>query len=179
MMLVKPKTKRKVFISFYHKDDEKYKVALEKILGDSVISKSVEDGDIDDDLSAAYIKRLIQDGYISDSSVMIVLVGKKTYGRKHVDWEISAALSKKVGGYSGIFGLCLPSHDAYKKENYSSTTIPPRLGDNLETGFAHLYDWTTDKETLLKYIEAAFERKNNKSDLINNSRSQFSNNRCS
>lgn len=35
---------------------------------------------------------------IEDSSVLVVLAGPYTWGRKHADWEISAALNKKVGG---------------------------------------------------------------------------------
>jgi hypothetical protein len=67
-------TKHKVFISYYHDDDQSYKEKFEELFGDIFTNKSVSDGDIDDDLSADYIKRLIQEGYISDTSVLVVLV---------------------------------------------------------------------------------------------------------
>ncbi|GIX40489.1 MAG: hypothetical protein KatS3mg129_0222 [Leptospiraceae bacterium] len=99
----KKDTRHKVFINYYHKEDEYYRNRFEELFGHLFINRSVKPGDIDTDVSTEYIKRLIQEDYISDISVLVVLVGSKTYCRKHVDWEISAALMKKVGGYSGLF----------------------------------------------------------------------------
>lgn len=81
-------TRHKVFISYHHAD-QRYKDALVKMLGTDVIHKSVGDGDISIDVSAEYIKRLIQEDFLRDASVCIVLVGRETHKRKHVDWEIS------------------------------------------------------------------------------------------
>ena len=80
-------TKHKVFISFYHKDDQKYKNYISTYLCGNIIDKSVESGEYDSDLSDEYIKRLIREDKISDSSVIVVLIGPNTYKRKHVDWE--------------------------------------------------------------------------------------------
>jgi hypothetical protein len=170
--------KHKVFISYYHKDDEYYRTRFEELFGHLLISKSVKLGDIKEDLAPNYIKRLIQDNYLDDASVLIVLVGQKTYCRKHVDWEISAALNKKVGGYSGVFGMCLPTHDAFSKDKYNSDTVPPRLVDNLKSGYSFLIDWTEDSTILLQKIEEAFQNRVLKNNLIDNSRIQFVNNRC-
>ena len=52
-------TKHKLFISYYHSDDEYYRDKFEKLFGDLFINKSVQIGDIADDLSEDYIKRLI------------------------------------------------------------------------------------------------------------------------
>ncbi|WP_434509810.1 TIR domain-containing protein [Desulfitobacterium sp. AusDCA] len=169
--------KHKVFISYYHEDDQYYKDKFEALFGDIFINKSVGDGDIDDDLSANYIKRLIQEGYLTDTSVLVVLVGKNTYKRKHVDWEISAALSKKVGGYSGLLGLCLPDHPAYGKDEYSADDVPPRLVDNLKSGYAKLYDWTTSEKIIKARIEDAFDARINRKDKIDDTREQFKKNR--
>ena len=77
--------KRKVFVSYYHKDDQKYKNYIDNNFKDIMINKSVMDNDIDSDNSDEYIKRLIRENYISDSSVVVVLVGRNTKTRKHVD----------------------------------------------------------------------------------------------
>src|SRR2546426_6575015 len=111
-------SKHKVFISHYHKDDQPYRNAFENSFGALFISRSVEPGEIASDLNTEYIKRLIQDGFISDSSVVIVLVGPKTKCRKHVDWEISAGLNKKVGGYSGLLGVLLPGFPLLPVDQY-------------------------------------------------------------
>jgi hypothetical protein len=171
-------TKHKVFISYYHREDQKYKCRFEDLFKHLFINKSVEPGEIDTDVSTEYIKRLIQEKYIEDTSVLVVLVGPKTYCRKHVDWEISAALNKKVGGYSGLLGLCLPTHPDYRRDSYSPDIVPPRLVDNLKTGYAKLYDWTEDESTIKKWIEEAFQARIDKAAKIDNSREQFKYNKC-
>lgn len=170
-------TKHKVFVSYYHKDDELYRQKFESLFGHLFINKSVRPGDIDDDNSTGYIKRLIQKDYISDVSVLVVLIGPNTYGRKHVDWEISAALSKKVGGYSGLLGICLPNHPSYGKKEWNSETVPPRYVDNIRSGYAKFIDWTTKEDLIMSYIEDAFDARVSRSDKIVNSRSQFERNR--
>jgi len=171
-------TRHKVFVSYYHKDDEYYRNRFEELFGHLFINKSVESCDIDTDVSTEYIKRLIQQNYITDTSVLVVLVGAKTYCRKHVDWEISAALSKKVGGYSGLLGLCLPTHPDYGKDRYNADNVPPRLVDNLKSGYAKFYDWIEDGAKIKILIDEAFNNRIEKAHLIDNSRLQFRYNRC-
>lgn len=171
-------TKRKLFISYYHKDDEYYRSRFEVLFGHLFINKSVKVGDITTDVSTEYIKRLIQLNYLSDTSVLVVLVGAKTYCRKHVDWEISAALSKKLGGYTGLIGFRLPTHPDYGKDKYYPENVPSRLVDNLESGYAKLYDWSENEQVIKARIDTAFNDKNSSSHLIRNSSLQFQRNRC-
>src|SRR3990167_3049598 len=56
--------KHNVFISYYHKGNQKYRDEFETLFGHLFINKSVEDGDIDSDNSDEYIKHLIQEDYI-------------------------------------------------------------------------------------------------------------------
>ncbi len=167
--------KHKVFISYYHEDDQDYRDKFEDLFGHLFINKSVEEGEIDSDNSDEYVKRLIQEDYISDASVVLVLCGPNTWKRKHVDWEISAGLNKKVGGYSGLIGIHLPGHPDYQKDKYNKANIPPRLTDNLETKFAAIYDWTTSEEAIKKRIQEAFDNRT-KDDLIDNDREQLKEN---
>ena len=162
--------KHKVFTSFYHKEDSHYKELVDGLLANDYINKSVQDGEYDSDNSDEYIKRLIQEDKISDSSVVIVLVGKNTYKRKHVDWEISAALNKKVNGYSGLVGVFLPGHNEY------NTTLPARLQDNVESGYAGLCSWEQFVGLYSVIIETAFENRISNANKIDNSRPQMKNN---
>lgn len=177
-------TRHKVFISYYHKDDEKYKYRekFEELFGHIFINKSVEEGDIAPDNSDGYIKRLIQQNYITDTSVLVVLISPKAYCRKHVDWEISAAVSKKVGGYSGLLGILLPEFQLTADGKYRYDDIPPRLADNVKTGYAKVYawDWVCANESRIKSeVEEAFQARIDKADKIDNySREQFRDNRC-
>lgn len=99
--------RRKLFISYHHKDEE-YRTRFDELFNHLFINKSVCKGEIDTDLSTLYIKRLVQDDYITDASVVVVLVGPRAYCRKNVDWEISAGLSRKIGGRSGACQIRLP-----------------------------------------------------------------------
>jgi len=117
---------------------------------------------------------LIQQNYITGTSVVVVLVGLKTSGRKHVDWEISAALSKKVDEYSGLLGISLPDRKSWYDE------IPPRLTDNVKTGYAKVYTWDlvcASESRIKSAIEEAFQNRIDKADKIDNSREQFKYNR--
>lgn len=167
-------TKHKLFISYYHKDDEYYRNKFEDLFGDLFINKSVHLGDINENVSDEYIKRLIREDFISDSSIVVVLIGPKTRCRKHVDWEISAGLYNKAG----LIGIILPNHKDYNTGHYTSNSIPQRLNDNLESTFASIYNWNEDRQRMVNRINRAFENKNKNSDKIRNSRIQMKNNWC-
>jgi hypothetical protein len=176
-----PGIRRKVFISFYHKEDESYKKLLETCFGHLFISKSVQPGEINTDVGDEYIKRLIQEDYISDASVLLVLIGQNTWARKHVDWEISAALNKKVGGYSGVAGIVLPTLKPMQNGNYANNHLPARLLDNLNTNFAQLWTWEyalTSEANMKKIIETAFVARVSSASKIDNSRLQMGENKC-
>lgn len=114
VQLIKMSTtvKHNIFISYHHGNDQYYKdtlLTLNKIY-DVFIDKSVDTGDIDDNLPAESIRTKIRDEYLSDSTVTIVLVGLETWGRKHVDWEIySSMYDGTVNKRSGILVINLPS----------------------------------------------------------------------
>jgi hypothetical protein len=167
----------KVFVSYYHHDDEKWRRKWDILFGDLFINKSVEPGDIDTDNSAEYIKRLIRENYLEDTSVLVVLIGKNTWSRKHVDWEISAALNKKVGGYSGLLGLLLPSHPDFGNKKFNPHLIPIRLYDNIHSGYAKLYDWTEDRRSISQRVARAFDRRITEAIRIVNDHPQFKHNK--
>lgn len=164
-------TKHKLFISYYH-EDENYRSKFEELFGDLFINTSVKYGEINDSLSTEYIKRLIREKHISNSTVIVVLTGSKTYCRKHVDWEIYAGLYKNAG----LIGLVLPSHKDYNNNTWTTGYYPLRLEDNLKSGFAKLYNWTSNRQVMLNIIENAFNNRN--SNLKDNSRIQMKYNRC-
>lgn len=178
------RTRHKVFISYYHRDDQVYRDQFEARYGHLFISKSVRPGDIDSDVSAEYIKRLIREDYITDSSVIAVLVGPNTKLRKHVDWEISAGLSGKAGGYSGLIGILSPSFPLEANPftgrlEYRSSDLPDRLADNVRSGYAAVYVWpgvATSHGDVCFALEAAFLRRITDSRFIRNSRAQMQRN---
>ena len=88
---------RNVFISYYHDDAQLYKdnIILKNEIYKVFHDVSVDIGDIDDSkLNDEQIRVRIRDDYIKDADVFILLCGKNTKHRKHVDWEIHAAMYK-------------------------------------------------------------------------------------
>jgi len=171
-------TRRKTFVSYYHKGDQDYRTKFENLFEDIIVSKSVEEGDIDSDNSDGYIKQLIQKGFLRDTTVLVVLIGNKTKCRMHVDWEISGAISTRVGGVSGLLGLILPDHPDYGTDKATHSLMPSRLSDNFKSGYALIRDWTDDRIKMQSYIEEAFNRKNEIYEDIDNSRIQMDENTC-
>ena len=100
-----------VFISYHHEKDQFYKDELIR-LGENFgvfIDKSVDTGDISEDLSDQAIREKIRDEYLRDSTVTILLAGLETKNRKHVDWEIYSSMFDGVRNKkSGILVINLP-----------------------------------------------------------------------
>jgi hypothetical protein len=158
-------TKHKTFISYHHANDEQYKIAFKRIFADIhdiIVPWDVEIGDIDPNLKTDTIRRKIRDEYLIDSTVTVVLIGSQTWQRKHVDWEIYSSLrDTNANPRAGIVGILLPTHPNFGNPNYNRHLIPPRLYDNLQNGYAKLYDWTIDPEELERWIHEAFLNRNN------------------
>jgi hypothetical protein len=172
----------RAFISYHHAIDDQAKLQFEKQFGNGVAftSGSVSDGDINPNLKTDTIRQKIRDEYLRDTSVTIVLIGPKTWQRKHVDWEIGSSLRHTSNNSrSGLIGIVLPSYyQAYfggKRGTYNKSTIPPRLHDNIERGYASIHEWPSSAQNLNQLIDGAFQRR--KTETPNNSRDQFGNNR--
>ncbi|WP_227487869.1 TIR domain-containing protein [Acidithiobacillus sp. HP-11] len=104
--------KRKVFISYHHRNDQTYKQALLKFNDTHgiFIDVSVDTGDIDVDLSNQAIRKKIRDDYMANSTVTILLVGTETKYRKHIDWELySSMIDGSINKKSGVLVINLPS----------------------------------------------------------------------
>jgi hypothetical protein len=169
-----------VFVSYHHANDEYYRDEFERLFSDKhniMVSKSVQLGDIDPNLKTETIRRKIRDEYLRDSSVLVVLIGKDTWKRKYIDWEISSSIRQtKFNKRMGLIGILLPSHPNYGKKTYNPHTIPPRLYDNLGNGFATIHNWSTNKAHVQSWIHKAFDRRfeidpDNSRDLFRNNRS--------
>lgn len=168
--------RHKVFISFYHNDDQVYKTYIDRNLSRNIINKSVMEGEYSTDNSDEYIKRLIREDKISDSSVVVVLVGPNTKNRKHVDWEIYAGLRPSINGNSGLIGIFLPTVRRAANGGYYYDDMPARLADNIKSGYAAFYDWDYAISHFDSIIEDAFNNRISRRKMIDNSRPQMQRN---
>ena len=174
--------RHKVFVSYHDCDaDRPYKDRFIELLQGSIIDKSVHDDDIDDDpLKTETVRQKIRDEFIADASVTVVLVGTRTWQRKHVDWEIGSSLRKtKRNSRCGLLGILLPCHPNHRSRSIKSNLLPPKLADNMQGNgpYAKLYKWPTgpSSKKFRRWIHEAFLRR--EGNPPNNGRRQFGNNR--
>lgn len=179
--------KRRVFISFHHRD-EFYRNEFNRLWGNDFIGMDVKLGDIPTESDADYIKRLIQTDHIYHSSVVVALYGAETRKRKHVDWEIHATVSEKVGGRKGLVVLIIPGfpispYDEYGNFNQSRLYpyLHPRTAENLKSGYADLYFWPNMYPQLPSVqvkdlIEVAANKRETHKDKVHTAHPQYTNN---
>jgi len=176
------RVRHKVFISYHHDDqsevddfirafDEERDVFIARGIGIEM------EPDIIDSENTDYVIRRIRTLYLKDSTVTAVLIGKCTWARRYVDWEIQASLrSGKTVTPNGLLGIKLSSY----RKVYG---YPNRLNLNLlqedKQGdcYARVIDYPTRKDTLANSIEDAFQARTSKSQLIENPRDRFKYNR--
>lgn len=112
--------RHRVFISYYHHDDQWYKDYLIKMQEFNIETMqmqsifedfSVHEKEIDDaGLSSEQIRCIIRDEYIKDATVLILLCGENTKKRKHIDWELHAAMyDSPANRQMGIIVINLPT----------------------------------------------------------------------
>jgi hypothetical protein len=159
-------TKRKIFVSYHHGGDQVYYNAFcgtfchqYDVIYDSSLERIIDSEDVD------YVRRRICEDYVTGSSCTVVLVGRDTWGRKYIDWEIDATLERE----HGLIGVQLPSAPV---SLVGRVRVPERLLDNIATGYALWITWsefTHHPANLTSFIETARGRSKY---LINNSRAR-------
>jgi MTH538 TIR-like domain (DUF1863) len=165
-------TKRSVFVSYHHDNDQFYYDLLAgacdqayQLIRDASLRESLDSEDSD------YISRAIREGYITGTSCTIVLCGSETWKRKHVDWEIKATLDKQ----HGLVGVNLPSNPvlAYGQGGCwhpnGCATKPQRLQDNIDSGYSVWTNWSTFTSSAAKFKEIVESAISRPSFLIRNS----------
>jgi hypothetical protein len=112
----------------------------------------------------------IRELYLTDSTVTLVLVGKCTWARRYIDWEIYSTLrNDKINRRSGLMAITLPSvADSLTKK------LPPRLDDNVNGDrlYARWWQYPKSAASLQTLIEIAVEDRTTKADLIDNTRAR-------
>ena len=168
-----------VFLSYYHEQDQKCKDSFVRMMGENIVDKSVDLGDIiDNNLPTEAVLQRIREDHIAQVSVTVVLVGRCTWQRKYVDWEIGASLrDTRTNPRCGLLGILLPTHPDFEEARYRSQLIPPRLAANCEGDdpFALIYDWSGDPSEVRSWVHRAFLRRKRQPDP-DNSRQPFGKN---
>ena len=144
--------RHRVFISYFHKDDQDYKdylINMKYYDDDEAVYKSIFDdysvreNDIDDaGMTSEQIRCEIRDNYIKDATVLILLCGKNTKYRKHIDWELHAAMYKNnVKDQLGILVINLPTiSQHFRACDEEEKTIEADCGSWIELRTRQEYD---------------------------------------
>lgn len=172
-------TRHRGFVSYHHHDESEVKDFIETFDHghDVFISRGIGasmPGDIINSTDRDYIMSRIRSLYLNDSTVTIVMIGKCTWARKFVDWEIAASLRNTSNSRrNGLMAIALPSMG---EEVYQ---LPPRFLDNLdgENGYARWWKYPTTTQVLADMIEEAYQARTEKSFLAKNDRLLYDHNR--
>lgn len=171
--------RRKCFISYHHADqgavnqfirsfDHEHDTFIARGLGEEM------PGDVIQSANTDYVMAKIRNRFLADSTVTIVLMGRCTWARRYVDWEIQSSLRRgEQTTPNGLLGIKLPSF----------RNFPPRFEKNLSANwpavdcYARHMDYPTSTSSLVANIESAYQRRTTHAHLINNPRDRMSNNR--
>lgn len=165
-------TRRKCFISYHHADqdevnnfiktfDHNHDIFIARGLGEEMSQDIIDSTDTD------YVMSRIRQLYLSDSTVTIVMLGKCTWARRYVDWEIQSSLrSNNISTLNGLLGVKLKSFP-------EDGNFPNRFNLNLngtDSCYARHIGYPNSPEALLIAIEAAFQRRTTHNQWISNPR---------
>ena len=166
------KVRHKTFISYHRDDQEEVDNFIETFDHDRdvFIARAVGSDQTMDELinsdNDEYVMRRIREDHICDSTVTLLFVGKETWSRKFVDWELAASLHQgpKAGSPNGVLAILSPE--------VSKAILPDRFVDNWESEYAKYYPYPKNRTQLAKWIDQAFEAREDKDkrDLIKNGR---------
>jgi len=176
---------RRIFVSFHQADEleaniwiKRYEQYFREIrslgldeLGEE-FAEHVNSGDSD------YVMRRIREDFIAGTSCTVVLLGKCTWARRYVDWEVAATLRNfDESPRGGLIGVHLPSAGA------GAFDVPPRLKLNLEeaegksVGYARVYGVAPSDGTVADWVDSAAERRDNLEPAVGSTLDLMVNNR--
>ena len=149
--------RHKTFISYHHDDQEEVDQFIETFDHDRdvFIARAVGSEQTMDELIESedddYVMRRIREKYIGDSTVTLLFIGKNTWSRKFVDWELASSLHQgpKAGLPNGVLAILSPK--------LTKAILPDRFVDNWKPGYARYYSYPVIKTQLAKWIDEAFE----------------------
>jgi hypothetical protein len=128
-----------------------------------------------------YVMKRVRELYLRRSTVTLVMLGKCTWARKYIDWEIQSSLrSGETVTPNGLLGVKLPSYPSRGGQCPHRLQLNLGQSDDQEDCYARLIEYPSRKDTLANAIDAAFDRRQSHAKWIKNPRDRFKNNRpCS
>lgn len=164
-----PTSRRKAFISYHHTDEQEVRSIIDQFSG-VMIARGIGAGVSDDDrfiqsYNTEYVLEQIRERYLTDTSVTIVMVGRCTWARKYVDWEVAATLRNDPRNRrSGLLAIKLPSTSTY------APSLPQRVADNCprpgRDGYGRYIDVPRTATDMAAWLEDAAAARVSRAHLI-------------
>lgn len=166
-------TRHHCFLSYHKSDIDEVATFVERF-GDAffphVIGVSDSDPIVESD-DSAYIMQRIREKYLRSTTVTIVLIGRCTWARRYIDWEISSTLrNDRLNRRSGLMAVTLPSIS-----QYIDRKVPARLQDNIlnvNQGYARWWQYPRSSEQLRQRIDVVHGYRASRAHLIENRRAR-------
>jgi len=160
----------KILVSYDPSNDEYWRIRFSDLFGQEHDVFSFKELSPDASEARAYAQTLSDKKIFDLKTVMVLLIGGKSYARARVDWELSAALTPKPSRPTPIIALRLPTHPDHGRSAYNPSRIPSRLVDNLKAEYIRMNDWTESSQELNRLISMAIRATRDKADEADNSR---------
>lgn len=164
--------RHKCFISF-HRADEAAVLEFKRRFDDTQDAFIYRGQSMPEDIINSnnddYVIGEIRRRFLQDTTVTIVLVGRCTWSRKFVDWEVQASLRQPANGLpNGLLAIVL---DPNLRTN-PAPTLPERVKLNVETGYAQYKWFPSSGAQLADRIEDAYCARTARANLITNPRAR-------
>ena len=159
---------RNIFLSFHQRDELEANIFCRRFdqyfndirtlgvheFGDDY-AEHINSGDSD------YVMRQIREKKIAGTSCTVLLIGKCTWARRYVDWEIAATLRNNADDpRGGLIAVQVPS-----AQQNGWSRLPERLSLNISTvngtdsGYARLYPPAPSDDSIAQWVEDAVVRR--------------------
>lgn len=166
--------RHKAFLSYHQEDREAVREFISEFdEGEDIfITRGITvPDDVIDSTNPDYVMGRIRELFLRDSTVTIVLIGKCTWARRFVDWEVQASLRQPAGGLpNGLMAVLLNRYA-------TSGTLPDRVKLNVDGGYANFYSYPAGPATLRSWIETAYQKRTSDAYKILNPRARQVNNK--
>ncbi|MGS2811515.1 TIR domain-containing protein [Nocardia sp. MW-W600-9] len=167
-------TRHKCFISYHAEDSDEVATFLDTF-GSEFTANTIgvtDEDDFIDSQDTDYIMSRIRQNYLGNSTVTIVLIGKCTWARRYVDWEVYSSLREsKHSKVNGVLAIQLPSAAV------NGGKLPGRVSDNVkrdatgtDVGYARYMVYPTSTDSIRSWISDAFDARVTRKHLIDNTR---------
>lgn len=161
--------RHKCFVSYHQADKKAVDGFVEKFSGGFIRRGMEMTDDIINSNNPDYVMKRIRELYLKDSTVTIVLIGRCTWARRYVDWEVQSSLRQPADGLpNGLVAIQL--WESYK-------TLPNRVQLNLDSGYSKFYKYPASQAGFDSIVDEAFNARTTLASKIANPRDRFKYNR--